>query len=92
MPEKDRAMLPLIDVKEGLKLVLVALPKGGLVPPHQAPYPASLQLIQGHVEVLKGTTWLPAAPGERILFDPGETHAVKASESSYFLVSHLRGI
>lgn len=92
MPEKERAMLPLIDVKDGLKLVLLALPKGGVVPPHQAHHPASVQLIQGRIEVLKGTAWLPAAPGERIVFEPGEPHGLKALESSYILVTQLRGL
>lgn len=90
MPEKDRVMLPLIDVKDDLKLVLAALPKGGLVPPHEAPYPASVQLISGRIEALKGDTWHTLAPGERLVFDERELHAVKALESSYFLVSHMR--
>lgn len=90
MPEKDRAMLPLIDVQDGLKLVLVALPKGGLVPPHEAPYPASVQLISGRIEALKGDAWHTLAPSERLVFDERELHAVKALESSYFLVSHMR--
>lgn len=91
MPEKERAMLPLIDIKDGLKLVLAALPKDGQVPPHQAPYAASVQLLQGRIEVLKGTERHTPAPGERIVFAPGELHGVKALESSYFLVTHLRG-
>lgn len=90
MPEKDRAMLPLIDIKDDTKLVLVALPTGGQVPPHKAPYLASVQLLTGRIEALKGETWHTLAPGERILFDENELHSVKALEASYFLVTHMR--
>lgn len=90
MPEKDRAMLPLVDIKDDTKLVLVALPKGGLVPPHKAPYPASVQLLQGRIEALKGETWIPVVPGERVVFDQDQIHGVKALESSYFLITHMR--
>ncbi len=90
MPEKDRAMLPLVDVKDDTKLVLVALPKDGLVPPHKAPYPASVQLLQGRIEALKGETWIPVAPGERVVFDQDQSHGVKALESSYLLITHMR--
>ncbi len=91
MPEKDRVMLPLIDIKDGFKLVLAALPKDATVPPHKAPYNARVLLVQGRLEVLKGTEWHTLAPGQRIEFSPGENHAVKALEASYFVVTHLRG-
>ncbi|MFZ1613985.1 MAG: hypothetical protein WAT51_07430 [Holophaga sp.] len=90
MPEKDRAMLPLIDIKDDTKLVLVALPGGGQVPPHKAPYLASVQLLTGRIEVLKGETWHILTPGERIVFEEDELHSVKALEASYLLVTHMR--
>ncbi len=90
MPEKDRAMLPLIDIRDGAELVLVALPAGGQVPPHKAPYPASVQLLTGRMEALKGETWHTLTPGERIVFEENELHSVKALEASYFLVTHMR--
>jgi quercetin dioxygenase-like cupin family protein len=90
MPEKDRAMLPLIDIQDGTKLVLVALPVACQVPPHKAPYPASVQLLQGRIEVLRGETWQPVAPGERVVFEQDQLHGVKALESSYLLVTHMR--
>jgi quercetin dioxygenase-like cupin family protein len=90
MPEKDRAMLPIIDIKDDSKVVLAALPKGSEVPPHIAPYPASVQLLQGSIEALKGETWIPVAPGERVIFEQGQLHGMKALEASYFLVTHMR--
>lgn len=90
MPEKERAMLPLVDIPNGLKLVLGAVPKGVQLPTHATTYPASVQLLQGSIEVLRGETWTQIAPGERVAFEPGQLHAIKALESSYILVTHLR--
>ncbi|HNX30798.1 MAG TPA: hypothetical protein PKM35_04275 [Holophaga sp.] len=90
MPAKERAMLPLIDIPEGLKLVLAAIPKGVQLPTHATTYPASVQLLQGSIEVMRGETWIQVAPGGRVAFEPGQLHAIKALESSYILVTHLR--
>lgn len=90
MPESQRAMLPLIDVEHGTKVVLVALPEGVKIPPHKAPYPASAQLLTGRIEVLKGETWIPMVPGDRVVFDQDQAHALTGLESSYILVTHMR--
>jgi quercetin dioxygenase-like cupin family protein len=90
MPESQRATLPLIDVEHGTKLVLMALPKEVEIAPHKAPYPASVQLLTGRIEVLKGAMWIPMAPGERVVLDKDQLHALKAFESSYLLVTHMR--
>ncbi len=91
MPETQRATLTLIDVPHGTKLVLVALPGDVPIAPHRAPYPASAQLLTGRIEVMKGETWIPMAPGERVVFDKDQPHALKAFEPSYLLVTHMRG-
>lgn len=90
MPESQRATLPLIDVDHGTKLVLIALPGDVQIAPHKAPYAASVQLLTGRIEVLKGETWIPMLPGERVVFDKDQPHALKAFESSYLLVTHMR--
>lgn len=91
MPETQRATLPFIDIEHGLKLLLVALPKECQIAPHKAPYPASVQLLTGRIEVMKGEAWIPMFPGERVIFDPDQPHALKAFENSYLLVTHMRG-
>ncbi len=91
MPADKRATLSLIDVEHGTKLVLIALPKDVQIAPHTAPYPASVQLLTGRIEVLKGETWIAMLPGERVVFDKDHPHALKAFESSYLLVTHMRG-
>ena len=91
MPETQRATLPLIDVEHGTKLLLVALPKDVQIAPHKAPYPASVQLLTGRIEVMKGETWISMVPGERVIFEKDQPHALKAFEASYLLVTHMRG-
>lgn len=91
MPEAQRATLTLIDVPHGTKLVLVALPGEIEIAPHRAPYPASAQLLTGRIEAMKGETWIPMVPGERVVFDKDQPHALKAFEPSYLLVTHMRG-
>ncbi len=63
MPESQRATLSLIDIEHGPKLVLIALPKDVLIPPHTAPYPASAQLLTGRIEVSKVRPGSPCSPG-----------------------------
>lgn len=90
MPEKERKVLPLVDLKGDLKVALVALPAGVEIATHQAPHAASVQLIEGSVEILKGTEWLRPTRGERIAFEIGQPHGMKALASSYLLVTHWR--
>lgn len=91
VPLKGRATLPLIDLPEDTKLVLVAMDTGVEIAPHQAPYPASVQLLSGRIDVLLGEGWKPVVPGGRVFIEEGLTHAVRTFEPSYFLVTHLRG-
>jgi quercetin dioxygenase-like cupin family protein len=90
MPEAQRATLTLLDVPKGTKLVLVALPGNVQIAPHRAPYPASVQLLTGRIEVMKGEAWISMAPGERVVFDRDQPHALKGLEPSYLLVTHMR--
>ncbi|MDE3244859.1 MAG: hypothetical protein KGN80_02140 [Acidobacteriota bacterium] len=92
MPETQRATLPLLDLKNDTKLVLVALPGGAQVPAHQAPYPASVLLLSGSIEVMKGEAWKRIGPGASVPIDAEVPHSIKAVEPSYFLVTHFRGL
>lgn len=92
MPEDQRASLPLLDLKNDTKLVLVALPSGVKIPAHAAPYPASILLISGAIEVMLGETWKRVSPDEWVPIEAELLHSVRAIEPSYFLVTHLRGL
>ena len=92
MPESQRASLTLLDLKNDTKLVLVALPGGAQIPAHQAPYPASVLLLSGAIEVLLGERRQQVGPGEVVPIETGLLHSVRAADSSYFLVTHLRSL
>ncbi len=92
MHEGQRASLPLLDLKNDTKLVLVALPSGVQIPAHAAPYPASVLLLSGAIEVMLGETWKRVGPGEGVPIEADLLHAIRAIEPSYFLVTHLRGL
>lgn len=92
MPESQRASLPLLDLKNDTKLVLVALPGGAQIPAHQAPYPASVLLLSGSIEVMLGETWKRIGPGDFVPIDAEMLHSVRAIDSAYFLVTHLRSL
>lgn len=92
MPEGQRASLPLLDLKNDTKLVLVALPSGVQIPAHAAPYPASVLLLSGAIEVMLGEIWQQVSPGGLVPIEANLLHSVRANEPSYFLVTHLRGL
>lgn len=92
MPEGQKTSLPLLDVKNETKLVLVAIPGGTEIAAHQVPYPATVLLLNGSIEVMRGEAWTPMAPGETIAIASELRHAIRATEASYFIVAHLRGL
>jgi len=91
MPEDQRSTLTLLEVKDDTKMVLVALPGSVQIPAHKVPYPASLLLLSGSVEVMLGEAWTRVVPGTTVPIPEGILHAVKGVEASYFIVTHLRG-
>ena len=92
MPESQKATHTLLDLKNDTKVVLVAIPGSVQIPAHQVPYPASVLLLSGSVEVMLGETWTRVAPGTTVPIPEGVMHAVRAGEASYFIVTHLRGL
>jgi quercetin dioxygenase-like cupin family protein len=92
MPDGQRASLPLLDLKDDTKVVLVAIPAGGQIPAHQVPYPASVLLLSGSIEMMLGEEWTKLAPGTALAIGTGMPHAIRAGAPSYFIVTHLRGL
>ena len=92
MPEGQRASLTLLDLKDDTKVVLVAVPGGVQIPAHQVPYPASVLLLSGSIEVMLGEQWTRLAPGSTVPIVAGVLHAIRAGEPSYLIVTHLRAL
>jgi quercetin dioxygenase-like cupin family protein len=87
-----RTTLTLVDLPAQTKLVLAALDGGAEIAPHAVPYEAGVLVLSGALEVMLGDTWHPAKPGQYLPVPIGVRHAVRALESSHFLVVHARGI
>jgi quercetin dioxygenase-like cupin family protein len=74
-------------MKQGpLRITLVALKKGTVLPPHQVAGSVSIQTIRGCLEVT--TEKAVAVPaGSLITFEAGVAHAVRAHEDSGILIT-----
>jgi quercetin dioxygenase-like cupin family protein len=90
VPEEGIASRPLLDVKDGTKLVLFALDKDQEISAHKSPFPADILLLEGRIEVLVGEAWHPLAASERISLPMGLPHGIRALEASHFLLTMLR--
>ena len=87
-----RANQALVDLPGQTKLVLVALDGGAEVPPHEVSYQAGVLVLSGALEVMLGSAWSPARPGQYLPIPAGTRHAVRALEPSHFVVVHARGL
>jgi quercetin dioxygenase-like cupin family protein len=92
IPEGGIASKPLLEVKEGTKLVLFALDHGQEISAHKSPFPASILLLEGSLEVLVGETWNRIQPNEQIALPLGLPHGIRALEPSHFLLTMLRAV
>jgi len=90
IPEGGIASRPLLEVKEGTKLVLFALDKGQEISAHKSPFPAAILLLEGRIEVMVGETWHTLQPNEQIALPLGLPHGIRALAASHFLLTMLR--
>lgn len=82
----------LLDLPDGTKAVLAALDGGAEVAPHTVPYPAGVLVLAGAIEVMLGSNWQPARPGQYVPIPAGTLHAVRASAPSHCLVVHAKSL
>jgi quercetin dioxygenase-like cupin family protein len=92
IPEGGIASRPLLEVKEGTKLVLFALDKNQEISAHKSPFPAAVLLLEGSIEVLVGETWHLLKPSEQIALPLGLPHGIRALDASHFLLTMLRAV
>ena len=92
IPEGGIASKPLLEIKEGTKLVLFALDQGQEISAHKSPFPAAILLLEGSIEVLVGETWSRLEAHEQIALPMGLPHGIRALEPSHFLLTMLRGV
>jgi quercetin dioxygenase-like cupin family protein len=85
--EQDRRAVTLIR-ESGLSVVLTHLRAGAQLREHAAPGPATVQVLDGKVQIELGGKRLEAVgAGHLVAFDAGVRHAVTAEEDSTLLLT-----
>lgn len=79
-------------VKDGpLRVLMVALNKGGKLEEHAVAGPFAVQCLLGKVEVTMGKTKRQLATGDLLVVDAGIPHDVEAAEGSILLLTIAAG-
>jgi quercetin dioxygenase-like cupin family protein len=75
-------------VKDGpLRITLVALKKGTVLPPHHVDGPISIQTIRGCLRLTTESGDMDVSEGNLIALGPGVVHAAKAHEDCAILLT-----
>lgn len=72
---------------QGLRVVLVAMHAGTVIPSHRADSSISLQVIEGVLQCSADTQTLRLGPGQLLTLRAGMPHVVEAVEESVFLLT-----
>jgi quercetin dioxygenase-like cupin family protein len=79
-------------MKDGAKVVLFALDQGQEISPHLSPFPASVVLLSGHMQVQVGPRTHDVLPHEEVAFPMGHPHGLKALAPSHFMLVMKRAV
>lgn len=75
-------------VKEGpLRLTLMGLSAGGVLPPHSTDNPVSIQVLQGDVTFFALDNEYPLAAGDVLIFGAGVEHAARSRSGATILLT-----
>ncbi|MEZ4491826.1 MAG: cupin domain-containing protein [Dehalococcoidia bacterium] len=75
-------------VKEaGITVVLLALAKSNELTDHHAPGAATVQVLEGQIEIAGGARPITGEAGALVTFAPGVEHSIKALTDSTVLVT-----
>jgi quercetin dioxygenase-like cupin family protein len=75
-------------VKEGpLRLTIMGLAAGGMLPPHSTDNPVSIQVLQGDVTFFALDNQYSLVPGDVLMFGPGVEHAARSRSGATFLLT-----
>ena len=70
-----------------LRLVLVVMHAGTVIPPHTAAGPITVQALQGHLTFSVESHDVPLSPGTLLTLEAGTPHRVEAIEDCAFLLT-----
>lgn len=87
-PQKPQHTITLRDT-ERLRVVLMALHGGAVIPPHQVEGPMTAQVIAGRMRFRAGPESALLGPGQLVTLPARVQHEVEALEDTVFLLSRL---
>ena len=71
----------------GLRVVLVAMHRGAMIPPHQADGPISVQVIDGELKVIVDSRAVTLHAGQLLTLQARLRHGVEAATEAAFLLT-----
>jgi len=71
----------------GLRVVLVAMHGGARIPPHRAPGPITVQVIEGTLTLSTKTQHVRLRAGQLLVLHSGVFHVVEAEQECAFLLT-----
>jgi quercetin dioxygenase-like cupin family protein len=71
----------------GLRIVLVVMRAGTVIPPHRAEGPITVQVLEGQLSFTAGSREVPLGPGRFLTLAAGAPHGVLAIEDAAFLLT-----
>ncbi len=74
--------------KEGpLRLTIIGVAAGGVVPVHSANGPVTVHLLDGEIEFNAAGRDYPLAAGDMLVFAPGVEHSARSAKGGTFLLT-----
>jgi len=71
----------------GLRVVLVVMHAGTVIPPHRAEGPITVQVLEGQLVFSAGSKDVTLAPGQVLTLQPGIAHGLEAKGECGFLLT-----
>ena len=73
--------------EDDLRVVVLAMKAGGVIPEHQARATASLHVIAGRIRLVFAERSVELSPGHLVAIEGGAKHAVESLEESAFVLT-----
>lgn len=74
---------------QDMRVILINLNPGQVLPPQISSSSVSLHLLSGHGELLSGCDWAPAGPGTMRFYPPSEPHGARATTEPVTVLATL---
>ena len=88
---RTRHAVTLLEGHHGLRVVLMALHAGTVIPPHQVEGLISVQVIKGRLIFSTSSESVTIGKGQLLTLQAGIRHALEALEESAFLLTRIGG-